>query len=80
MLASKEKAKDLYRGISVAVELQQLVIDGHKVDLHPSTINLIKSIGIVAPKGLDNPKRCRCGGLLIAEPCVKCQIERMKNA
>jgi hypothetical protein len=74
-----EKNKDLYRGLHIDEETQLRVLNGEDLGLHPSTVTLIRSIGLVAPKGLDRPERCKCcGARIIAAPCVRCQIEGMK--
>lgn len=72
------KAKDLYRGLCVDEDVQRRVLRGEVAGVHPSTVAVIHDIGIVAPKGLRKPERCKCGALLIAKPCVRCQIEELR--
>jgi hypothetical protein len=71
---SSVTALDLYRGLNHPENVQRAVLRGEETTLHPKVVEKIKSIGIVAPKGLRAPIRCKCGGLIIAVPCVFCQI------
>jgi len=71
------KAKDLYRGHKIDEDLQRAVLRGEPTTLHRQVVAQILEIGIVLPRGLDRPKRCRCGGLIVAAPCVRCQLEEL---
>ncbi len=73
-----EKAKDLYRGHNLDCSVQRSVLSGCDCGLHVHVIKQIREFGIVAPIGLDKPYRHNCGALILAVPCVACQIAGLK--
>jgi len=75
----------LYANSRVSNEAQQRVLDLHragKTDLEISRImrmylNQVTAIienGVVALRLIRKRKRCGCGALLVAEPCLSCQL------
>lgn len=79
MQVLKEKAKDLYRGDKVECSVQRDVLHGSDCGLNVHVVKKIREFGIVAPIGLDKPYRHRCGALIIAVPCVSCQVKDVIN-
>ena len=73
------KAKDLYRGHKLDCSTQREVLSGCNCNLNIQVVKQIREFGIVAPIGLDKPYRHRCGALIIAVPCVACQIKEVSN-
>ena len=75
----------LYRKKRVPNDLQRQVLKLHKdgnepldisriTRVHISSVNAIIENGVVALRLVRGRKRCGCGALLVAEPCLACQL------
>lgn len=75
----------LYSKKRVPNDLQRRVLDLHRegkepldisrmTRVHISSINTIIENGVVALQAVRGRERCGCGALLVAEPCLRCQL------
>ena len=75
----------LYKNKRVPIDLQRRVLEMHKegkepgeisrlLRMHISSVNTIIENGVVALRLIRGRKRCGCGALLVAEPCLSCQL------
>ena len=75
----------LYRNKRVPIDMQRQVLELHKegkepleisrvLRVHISSVNTIIENGVVALRLIRGRKRCGCGALLVAEPCLSCQL------
>jgi hypothetical protein len=75
----------LYAKKRVPNDMQRLVLELHRegkepleigrlLRVHISSVNTIIENGVVALQSTRGRKRCGCGALLVAEPCLSCQL------
>jgi hypothetical protein len=75
----------LYAKKRIPNDVQRQVLELHKegqepfeisrtMRLHISSVNTIIENGVVALRSTRGRKRCGCGALLVAEPCLSCQL------
>jgi hypothetical protein len=75
----------LYAKKRVPNDIQRRVLALHKegkepleiariLRVHISSVNTIIENGVVALRLTRTRKRCGCGALLVAEPCLSCQL------
>ena len=75
----------LYANKRVPIDIQRQVLELHRehkepleisrlLRVHISSVNTIIENGVVALRLIRKRKRCGCGALLVAEPCLSCQL------
>ena len=75
----------LYAKKRIPNDVQKLVLELHRegkepleiariLRMHISSVNTIIENGVVALRLTRKRKRCGCGALLVAEPCLSCQL------
>ena len=75
----------LYSKTRVSNEAQQRVLNLHRegkdpleisriVRMYLPQVNAIIENGVVTLRAVRGRKRCGCGALLVAEPCLACQL------
>jgi hypothetical protein len=75
----------LYTRSGVPNDVQRRVLELHRegtdpleigrvLRVHISSVNTIIENGVVALRSVRGRKRCGCGALLVAEPCLSCQL------
>ena len=75
----------LYTRSGVPNDVQRRVLELHRdgkdpleigrlLRVHISSVNTIIENGAVALRSVRGRKRCGCGALLVAEPCLSCQL------
>jgi hypothetical protein len=47
--------------------------------IHLGQVTAIIENGVVALRAVPGRKRCGCGALLVAEPCLSCQLARVAS-
>jgi len=81
---------DLYRGHSMHTDTQLAILrlarDGldkrliaAETKVHPAIVAQVLENGVVLVRALKKPERCECGALLVAAPCLRCQLIGSNN-
>jgi hypothetical protein len=87
MIKPSHRIKDLYRGhpLGITVETQERVLEmirdglsdmdiSRLMGMHSNRVNAIREFGLIVPLPTPKPERCKCGALLLAKPCLSCQL------
>ena len=87
MIKATHRIKDLYRGhpLGISQETQERVLEmvreglsdmdiGRLMGIHSNRVIAIREFGLVVPLPTPKPERCKCGALLLAKPCLSCQL------
>ena len=75
----------LYSRTGIPNDVQRRVLELHRqgnepleisriMRMHLSAVTAIIENGVVALRAVRGRKRCGCGALLVAEPCLSCQL------
>ena len=75
----------LYTRSGIPNDVQRRVLELHRqggteldiartLRIHLSQVTAIIENGVVALRAVRGRKRCGCGALLVAEPCLSCQL------
>ena len=90
MIKASHRIKDLYRGhpLGISQETQERVLEmvreglsdmdiSRLMGIHSNRVIAIREFGLIVPLPTSKPERCKCGALLLAKPCLTCQLSEV---